>query len=50
MDTPTLAEIVPYLSERGILEVDLALARLQIDRQAQQIAALTEAEPECPRP
>lgn len=28
--TPTLADLVPFLTERGRVEVDLALARLQV--------------------
>lgn len=34
---------IPFLTERGRVEVDLALARLQVARQQQQIAEL-EAE------
>jgi hypothetical protein len=49
MDTPPpLAELVPFLSERGVLEVDLALARWQIAQQAEQIAALQAEVDECP--
>lgn len=43
MNEPTLADLIPFLTERGRVEVDLALARLQVARQQQQIAELEAA-------
>jgi hypothetical protein len=47
---PTIEDLAPYLSERGRLEVDLALARLanvsQAERLAELEAELAEARPE----
>lgn len=30
MEPPLVTDLVPYLSERGVVEVDLALARMQV--------------------
>jgi hypothetical protein len=39
---PPLEEIVPFLTERGRVEVDLALANCQRAQMQQQIEALSE--------
>lgn len=39
----SLADIIPYLTERGRVEVDLALARTQNARQVEIINLLQEA-------
>lgn len=37
---PTLADLIPFLTERGRVEVDLALARLHATHLQQELEAL----------
>ena len=43
MELPTIEQLVPYLTDRGKIEVDLALARMQVNGQAEEIRMLRQA-------
>lgn len=43
MDLPSLEQIAPHLTERGQVEVDLALARMQVKALGEEVRMLRQA-------